>query len=213
MKKASRSRFTFTFTFALTAALAAWTAPRAARAQDGAGAGSENAPPAGSSVSTGSSYGGGAFGQAGQWVYSIAGENEFPLNISKTGDGDWNMTLRPSVDTFLARSISVGGIVTLGKYGGTSVVGIGARGGYNIPITSLVSFWPRVGIGFEHYSVDNGPSGGRTTIGLNAPFLFHLVSHAFLGVGPFFSLPVQDSDAMAGKDATYGLTAIIGGWL
>lgn len=195
MKKTFLSPFIIALPLALTVAGAS-----VARAQDGVAA----APPAAT---------GAAFGQAGQWVYSIAGENEFPFRISKTGDGDWNMVVRPAIDTFLIRSVSVGAIVTLAKSGGFSDVGIGVRAGYNLPITNLVSFWPRAGVYYHHQSTDNGPSFGETSIGINAPFLFHLVPHAFLGVGPFFSLPVQNSDSMAGKDATYGLTAIIGGWL
>lgn len=196
MKKPLLSRFIIALPFALTVA-----GTSAARAQDGVAA----APPAAPA--------GAAFGQARQWVYSIAGENEFPFRISKTGDGDWSMVVRPAIDTFLIRSVSVGAIVTLGKDGGGSDVGIGVRAGYNLPITNLVSFWPRAGVYYHHYSINNGPSGGETSIGINAPFLFHVLPQAFAGVGPFFSLPVQNSDSMAGKDATYGLTAIVGGWL
>jgi hypothetical protein len=194
-----------TFLVAFTLAVAALAGPRAARAQDGA------AVPA--TTVSGTSFGGGSFGQAGQWVYSIAGENEFPFSLSKTGDGDWSLTLRPGVDYFIIRSLSIGGIVALHKDGGASSIGLGARVGYNIPITSLVSFWARGGVFVNSYDVNNGPNGVQTSIGINAPFLFHVLPHAFAGVGPFFSLPVQDSDAMAGKDATFGLTAILGGWL
>jgi hypothetical protein len=44
------------------------------------------------------------------------------------------------------------------------------------------------------------------------PFLFHFVPHFFLGVGPFFSQPLTNSAAMGNKDATFGLTAIVGGY-
>lgn len=195
-----------TFIVASTLAVASLTGSPAAHAQDGAGA------PAATVSAT--SFGGGSFGQAGQWVYSIAGENEFPFSLSRTGDGDWSLTLRPSIDYFVIRSLSVGGIVSLHKDGGGSSVGIGGRVGYNIPISSLVSFWARGGVFINSYN-NNGDAadGVQTTIGVNAPFLFHLLPHAFAGVGPFFSLPVQNSDDNAGNDATYGLTAILGGWL
>jgi hypothetical protein len=189
-----------TFVVAFTIAGASLAASPAARAQDGAASSSATAS------------GGGSFGQAGQWVYSIAGENEFPLSISRTGNSDWSLTLRPSIDYFLIRSVSVGGIVSLHKDGGASNIGIGARVGYNIPISGLVSFWARGGVFVNSYDIDNGPSGTQTTVGVNAPFLFHVLPHAFVGVGPFFSMPVQNSDDNAGDDATYGLTAILGGW-
>jgi len=198
------TRIQLTLFVAFTTLAALLAAPPAARAQDGAADGT---------VASGASVGGGSFGQAGQWVYSIAGENEFPFSLSKTGGGAWSLTLRPAVDYFIIRSVSVGGIVSLHKDGGGSAVGVGARVGYNLPISSLVSFWARGGVFVNSYDVNNGPNGVQTTIGVNAPFLFHVLPHAFVGVGPFFSLPVQNSDEMAGSDATYGLTAILGGWL
>jgi hypothetical protein len=194
--------------FALPMILAGVAASPAVHAQGGTTE-STSAPAAGA----GTAYGGGSFGQAGQWVYSIAGEGDFPFWLSKTGGSDWSVAVRPAVDTFIIRSVSVGGIITLRKDGGYSDVGVGVRAGYNIPITSLVSFWARGGVYFHHYSQNNGPSGGQTSIGINAPFLFHVLPHAFVGVGPFFSVPVQNSDAMAGSDSTFGLTAVLGGWL
>lgn len=174
-----------------------------ARAQDGAPVTTSSSPPV---------RAGGPFGQAGQWVYSISGPEEFPFWLKKTGDGAWNLVLRPSIDTFLISSVSVGGIVSLAKDGDSSDVGVGARAGYNLGISSLVSFWARAGVYFHHWS--SGPNSGNETIfEVKAPFLFHVVPHAFVGAGPFFSMPVQNSDSMAGKDATYGLTAIVGGWI
>ena len=193
---------------ALTLTLAGVASSAGAHAQDAAGE-SAAAPASGSGGSP--SHGGAAFGQAGQWVYSVAGEGDFPFWLSKTGGGDWAMAIRPAVDTFILRSVSVGGIVTLRKDGNGSDVGVGVRAGYHIPITSLVSFWARGGVYFHHYSQNNGPSGGQTSIGINAPFLFHILPHAFAGVGPFFSVPVQNSDSTAGSDSTFGLTAILGG--
>ena len=36
--------------------------------------------------------------------------------------------------------------------------------------------------------------------------------HFLLGVGPFFSQPLTDSQAMAAKDPSFGLTALVGGY-
>jgi hypothetical protein len=72
--------------------------------------------------------------------------------------------------------------------------------------------WLRGGLSFDHFSSNNGPDRSITTLGVSAPFLFHLVPHFFMGVGPFFSIPLSDSQAMASKDPTFGLTAIVGGY-
>lgn len=154
----------------------------------------------------------GLFGEARQWVYSISSPNEFPFWLTKTGDGGWALTFRPSLDTFVVRNVSVGGVVTLSTNGGGSDVGIGARAGYNVPLTSLVSIWIRGGLYFHHTAINSGPSGNETVMDINVPFLFHLVPHFFVGVGPLFHLPLQNS-MMGGTDATYGLTATVGGWL
>ena len=186
-------------------------APSTGRAQEAAptATGSSGGSSAGSS---GFAAAAGSFGEARQWVFSMSSEGEFPFRLSKTGDGEWGMVFRPSLDVFLIRNVSVGGIVTLSKYGGGSDVGFGARAGYNVGLTSLVSIWIRGGIYVHRYATDNAPSGTETVMDLNVPFLFHVVPHFFLGVGPFFHLPLQNS-MMGGTDATYGLTATVGGWL
>ncbi|MES1172343.1 MAG: hypothetical protein ABUL77_03820 [Bacteroidota bacterium] len=183
------------------AALAA--APTGARADETA-----TPPPAATSSGGIFSPTSGPFGEAHQLVYSIVSPNEFPFELSKTGDGDWHFVLRPAADYFIIRNVSVGGIVSVAAGGGSSDVGVGVRAGYNLAISGLVSFWPRAGIFYHHYSPETGPGGSQTFFDVTAPFLFHLVPHFFLGVGPMFHAPIQ-----GGGDATYGLTAIVGGWL
>jgi hypothetical protein len=198
---------THIFSFiAFTAALAA--ASTSAHADENETPAAAAAPTTTSSSSFGSSAG--PFGAPGQWVYSLVSPNEFPLEISKTGDSDWGLTLRPAADTFIVRNVSVGGIVTLSKYGGGSDIGVGARAGYNVGLTSLVTIWIRGGLYYHHQSVDNGPSSSQTLLDITVPFLFHIVPHFFVGLGPMFHLPLQQTQGP--KDATYGITGIVGGW-
>ena len=154
----------------------------------------------------------GPFGQQGQWAYSITSPDEFPFILSKTGGGDWNLAFRPAADTFIAPNVSVGGIVAYSHGGGFTDIGVGVRGGYNISLSSLVSVWLRGGLFFHRTSVNNGPTDTQTLIDFKVPFLFHVVPHFLMGVGPFFSLPIQQS-AMGNKEATFGLLALVGGYL
>jgi hypothetical protein len=154
----------------------------------------------------------GPFGDQGQLVFSMAAEGDFPFRFSKTGGGDWSLQLRPSLDYFIKEHVSVGGLVRIETDGGGSLIGLGARVGYDIPLGSAVSLWLRGGLSYDHISIKNGPSYSVTRLDILVPFLFHFVPHFFLGVGPFFSLPLTNSEAMGNKDATFGLTAIVGGY-
>jgi hypothetical protein len=152
------------------------------------------------------------FGSARQMAFVMMGGDDFPFNYSKSGGGNWHLHFRPALDYFLQPNVSVGGNVVVDTGGGSSRVGLGVRAGYNVALSELVSLWPLVGLSFEHFSDNNGPSRSITTLGINVPFLFHLVPHFLLGVGPFFSLPLTNSQAMANKDPSYGLTALVGGY-
>ncbi len=210
---------------ALAAAVALFLTPTLARADEPASSAAPDSSGGSSAESSGASSGGssagsartsggggaGLFGEARQWVYSISDPNEFPFWIKKTGDGDWDLTFRPALDVFVARNISVGGVVTLSSNGGASDIGLGARAGYNVPLTSLVSLWIRGGLYYHHLEINNGPIINETVMDLTVPFLFHLVPHFFVGAGPLFHLPL--SHTQNATDPTYGLTAIVGGWL
>lgn len=150
----------------------------------------------------------GAFGATGQWVYSLSDPAEFPFLLLKTGNSPWHVLIQPSADTFIAPNVSVGGLLKFERSNGTTDVGVGVRAGYDLHFTSLVSLWMRGGIFYNHYSVNNGPSGSNTSLDIKLPVLFHLVPHFFLGVGPTVGLPLQ-----GGGDTTFGLGAIVGGYL
>jgi opacity protein-like surface antigen len=179
----------------------------------------EPAPPAETTTRPVTSSGGplaissGPFGDAGQLVFSMASEGEFPFRFSKAGGGDWTLRLRPSLDYFIKEHLSVGGLVRIDTGGGQSTIGLGARVGYDLALASAVSLWIRGGLSYDHTSGNNASSSSVTTLDVLVPFLFHLVPHFFLGVGPFFSQPLTDSRPNSNKDATFGLTAIVGGYL
>ena len=154
----------------------------------------------------------GPFGEKGQWVYSISDPNEFPFHFLKPGGGAWDLLIQPAADTFIAPNVSVGALLKFQKSGGGTEIGIGARFGYNAVITSLVSVWIRGDVFFDHQSNNTPPSSTQTQFDLKAPFLFHLVPHFFLGVGPTFQVWLQRS-GMQTRDSTFGLGAIVGGYL
>ncbi|HEX2658579.1 MAG TPA: hypothetical protein VHU40_09910 [Polyangia bacterium] len=153
----------------------------------------------------------GPFGETGQFAFAMTSDGEFPFRYSKTG-GDWNLSFRPALDYFIQQSLSLGAQLRINSNGGGSTIGIGLRVGYNIPLGNVVSLWVRGGLAYDHTSVNNGPSRSVTSLGVEAPFLFHLVPHFLLGVGPFISVPLTDNQAMASKDPSFGLTALVGGY-
>jgi hypothetical protein len=154
----------------------------------------------------------GPFGETGQWAYSITSPDEFPFYMTKTGGGDWNWAVRPGADTFIARNVSVGGILSLTGNGSSNDVGIGGRAGYNAVISSVVSVWIRGGLFYHHYSANDGTKGSDTILELKVPFLFHVIPHVLVGLGPTFQQPFQRSNGQP-KDATFGLTALIGAYI
>jgi hypothetical protein len=183
------------------------TAP-AARAQEEP----PPAPMATSSAGGGLNVSSAPFGAARQMAFVMLDGGDFPFKYSKSGSGSWQLHFRPALDYFLQPNVSVGGNVTVDTGGGSSTIGLGVRAGYHVALSELVSLWPLVGLSFGHSSVNNGPSTSVTTLSINVPFLFHLVPHFLLGVGPFFSLPLTNSQAMGNKDPSYGLTALVGGY-
>jgi len=179
-----------------------------ARAQDDAAPPAAAPPP----PAAGIAVSGAPFGAAGQLAFSMASEGEFPFRFSKTGGGDWDLRLRPSLDYFILEHVSVGGLIGIEKYGGGSAIQVGVRAGYDVPLGSIVSLWLRGGLDLRRTSVNNAPSFTVTSLTIDVPFLFHFVPHFLLGVGPFFSVPLSNSAAMGSKDPTYGLTALVGGY-
>jgi hypothetical protein len=79
-----------------------------------------------------------SFGSAGQLVFSMASEGEFPFRFTKTKGGDWDLAFRPALDYFIKPSVSVGALVRLETHGGGSTVGVGLRASANVPLGRVV---------------------------------------------------------------------------
>jgi hypothetical protein len=183
------------------------------------------------------------FGSPGELVISsdanlgLVGETTGGVNGSPSTSG-WTLTLLPAADYFVIQGLSIGGFIdfthtetsvpnetngTPNNTGSTSTstntFGIGPRIGYNIPITDWISLWPKLGLSFADTSVSGGGSGTAWTLTLFAPFLYHLATHYFLGLGPILSAdlaanqsPANGPSGPAPKVVTYGLAFTVGGW-
>jgi hypothetical protein len=184
------------------------------------------------------------FGTAGQLaIANDANTDLIGQSFDNNGGSHWELTLRPAADYFVIQGLSVGGFFEY-SHSSTSTppgplnmsttvtndtVGLGARVGYNIPFSDALSFWPKAGILFAHASNANAnaaptasgvtaPNAGNVlTLLLFAPFVYHPVSHFFLGLGPTLSTDVSSSptNGVSGnspKATTYGLAFTIGGW-
>jgi len=144
--------------------------------------------------------GGNAFGAPGE--FAVTGELEGHLQKG------WELRLHPALDYFIANNVSIGGLIGIqydSPNGGTTTIDLGVRAGYNLNIVNQVSFWPTLGIFYSHFSASMS-SGSSTSLGVFAPFLYHITPHFFLGGGPFFNLPLDSGGN------NYGLRTVVGGW-
>ena len=145
---------------------------------------------------------GAAFGAPGEFV--VTGDLEGHLRKG------WELRLHPSLDYFTVQNVSVGGVFGFTYTSGNpskTTLDLGVRAGYSLVITPQVTFWPTAGIFYSHTSFSSGGGGGSSTnLAINAPFLFHIVPHFFVGAGPVFTLPLDSGDN------GYGLQTVVGGW-
>lgn len=163
------------------------------------------------------------FGRAGQWMFS----NEFGIALARTWDSRTYehdvIDLSPGVDFFVASQLFVGLTGSYFSAGSGSVTtveggGVAPRVGYNVPVTTWLSWTPRASVRWETVTVKNASSFNVTTVTglLYAPFLLHPAQHGFLGFGPYvardFSRVVERSYDQP-EDTTLGLSLIVGGWL
>jgi hypothetical protein len=150
------------------------------------------------------------FAAMGQWVVTMktTGDNGYVF-FHKPSGGDWELSLHPSIDYFITNGVSLGatfGYTYSPAATGTTVVDLGARAGFNLNINDNLGFWPTVGVGLTFDSRDHG-NDTTTFFGIFAPFLYHLVPHLFVGLGPSFSMQLD------GGGKVYGVDFVLGGWL
>jgi hypothetical protein len=165
----------------------------------------------------------GRFGLKGQKaVSSDAGLSISNTSVSGIDGSTTTLVLRPAVDWFFVDSISLGGFVGV-EYnsapgGNSSVISVGPRVGYNLPLSDRLSIWPKVGFSLANTNVSNdgvngvgGEDESNTSVQLNlfAPLMFHPVQHFFLGFGPALDVDLS-GDA---KATTIAARLTLGGWL
>ena len=170
-----------------------------------AGGGSKAPAPFAASPSAG-------FAALGQWVLSLrtTGDGGGYFFFHKPSGGDWELSLHPSIDYFITSSVSLGatfGYTYSPAATGTTVLDLGGRAGFNLTINDNIGFWPSAGVGVNVNS-SNHSTNTSAAFAIFAPFLYHLVPHLFVGVGPSFSVQLND-----GNGKQYGLDFILGGWL
>jgi len=156
-------------------------------------------------------------------------------SVSNNGGSSWTFLLAPAADYFVIQGLSIGAQIsyehdhtsgggsTNGSSGSSSstdtdTFGIGPRIGYNIPITDLFSFWPKVALIFTD-TAGKGYSANTFDVQVYAPVLLHLAPHFFMGLGPQIQTDLTASESAAGqsinnppKTTSYGLYFTIGGW-
>ncbi len=160
----------------------------------------------------------GAFGDQGQ----IAVSSDSSLSISHTSvSGEsaskTEIVLLPAIDYFVVHNLSIGGFVGLDYVkvgdGHSNKFEIGPRVGYNLPLSKRISFWPKLGFSYTHSSSSDlaggdTASGNHIALNLFAPFMFHPVTHFFVGFGPALDTDLS-GDA---KQTVVAARLTIGGW-
>jgi hypothetical protein len=179
----------------------------------------------------------GGFGKRGQIALSSDFDLSFSVvrEIQPSGDEPddvTRLTLAPALDYFLADRWSLGAQVS---YTRTSVgedraidFGVGPVAGVVLPLSAVVSFWPRIGLAYRLLSTTttqqiDPATGARTnetfdgsalTVRADVPLLMHPARHFFLGLGPFASVDaISRLEGDEGVRRTeIGVATWIGGW-
>jgi hypothetical protein len=128
-----------------------------------------------------------------------------------------------AVDYFVVRGFSAGVRVSYehldqAAFPAANSLSFGPRVGYNVDIGEHFSFWPDADAVYAVQWGGGQPSSRFLTFGIYAPFLYHPVSHLFLGLGPeiahtIASFSPSDGAAGAPQSTTYGILATVGGWV
>ena len=161
----------------------------------------------------------GRFGLAGQKaISSDAGLSISNTSVSGADGSTTTLILRPAVDWFFTDAISFGGFVgveyTSSPGGSSSIISIGPRLGYNLPLSDRLSVWPKAGLSLASTSVsedatDEDDSNTSVQLNLFVPLMFHPVQHFFMGFGPALDVDLSGDS----KATTIAARLTIGGWL
>lgn len=160
------------------------------------------------------------FGGKGQLAFL----SDNTLDIRHSSDDVTTIQFAPAADYFVIDNLSVGGFIGFsyakaGNADGTRF-SIGPRVGYNLPLTNMISLWPKIGLAYAHssagysmragdVSIDTSKSNDSIALNLFVPVMFHPATHFFLGLGPYL-----DTDLSGDNRVTaFGIKLSVGGWL
>jgi len=87
--------------------------------------------------------------------------------------------------------------------------GIGPTVGYNIPLSSKLSLWPRVGVWASDETITNESNEAVLWLNGDLRVLYHPAPHFFVGFGPYVQQVVAGNE----KETLYGASFTIGGWV
>lgn len=158
-----------------------------------------------------------------------------------------SLTFSPGLDVFVARNVSVGGTVQIAYsdnrgYGAdgslvetrATTLSAGPRVGYNVPLGSLLSIYPRFTVGFEwaqqkeqlvsgsSISISGSALGYPSTtragpwVGADLLLMLHVAPHAEVGFGPTFFQEFGDAQGgpdVGGQRTSVGAALVVGGWV
>jgi hypothetical protein len=151
-------------------------------------------------------------------ISSDAGLSISHTTLSGVDGSTTTITLLPAIDYFVIDNLSVGGSLGLDYAHNpddshSTTFKIGPRVGYNVPLSRLVSIWPKVGFSFTSTStsVGGGDSESNNALALNlfVPFMIHPAEHFFLGFGPALDTDLSGDN----KATTIAGRLTIGGWI
>lgn len=184
----------------------------------GATAAAQEAQTIGAATTPGSAVS--VFGNRGQVaISSEAGATFSHTTVSGFDGSTTSLVLRPGVDYFLIKRLSLGAFVGVDHQvtpgGSTTTFGVGPRLGYDIAFSDHFSVWPRLGFSFNKTSTkidlptaSSSISNSAVALNLFAPFLFH-TNHYFAGVGPALDTDLSGDP----KTTTVALRVTLGGWV
>jgi hypothetical protein len=152
-------------------------------------------------------------------ISSDAGLSLSHTSITGGNGSSTSLVLRPAIDYFVVENLSLGGFLGL-EYthaggGNSTAFSIGPRVGYNIPLSNLLSVWPKVGFAYSHTNIDVSGGGTGTSsanslaLNLFVPLMLHPAEHFFLGFGPALDVDLTGDP----KATTIALRLTIGGWI
>jgi hypothetical protein len=120
------------------------------------------------------------------------------------------ISINPSVDYFLQENLSIGGSVglatTLSDGADLLAIALRVRAGYNIPMNDKVTVWPSLGLGIGHLDVGIADTT-FFEVAINAPFLYHIAPHFYIGAGPGLTTLLGDDTSV-----TLQASTVLGGY-